>query len=435
MSTKLPERASLEFLRKLAKERLAALRAAEPRAKLAAAQLAVAREHGFPSWRALKAEIERLRAAEVAAFFEACARGDGAAVLAYLQRDAGLVGERRPPHGSSGLHLAASGGHLDAVRSLLAHGADPDARDGADNASPLHLAAGGGHVEVARALLDAGADVHGAGDVHLADVIGWATSLGELRRDVLELLLSRGARHHVFSAIAAGDAAAIQELADVDPAALDRRMSRFEQGQTALHFAAGRGRHELLALLIDLGADLEAEDLNGQTALASAMLRGDRAAMRTLRAAGAAEPVVARPAEPGVAGLAGSIRAMEPMLRVEDMRATVAWYRSIGFALAASHEEAGELDFARLTFGRAGLALSPGGASRDVTLWFTVDRIDRLYRLFKQRQLAAAQAVLSGAPFEQPEVRFVEDLYEPFYGGRQFSVSDPGGVHLVFHEP
>jgi hypothetical protein len=68
MPLNLPDRASFEFLEKLAKERLAVLRAANPAATLAVAQLAIAREYGFSSWRALKAEIDRRRAPNVGAF-------------------------------------------------------------------------------------------------------------------------------------------------------------------------------------------------------------------------------------------------------------------------------------------------------------------------------------------------------------------------------
>ena len=46
----LPERASLEYLKRRAKEHLAELCQRDPRAKLAAAQLAIARDPGFPSW-------------------------------------------------------------------------------------------------------------------------------------------------------------------------------------------------------------------------------------------------------------------------------------------------------------------------------------------------------------------------------------------------
>lgn len=54
---KLPEHSSFEYLRKLAKTRLQQLRQTDPATTLAAAQLLIAREHGFTSWRALKAQI------------------------------------------------------------------------------------------------------------------------------------------------------------------------------------------------------------------------------------------------------------------------------------------------------------------------------------------------------------------------------------------
>src|SRR5262249_33093304 len=74
--SQLPERASLEYLKKLAKERLAHMRSGDPKARLAAALLDVAREHGFSSWRALKDEVDRRREGAVVSFFTACATGD-----------------------------------------------------------------------------------------------------------------------------------------------------------------------------------------------------------------------------------------------------------------------------------------------------------------------------------------------------------------------
>ena len=61
----LPSRPSLEYLRKLAKDRLPDLRQSNPHAQLADALLAVAQDHGFSSWRALKAEIDRRHGATV----------------------------------------------------------------------------------------------------------------------------------------------------------------------------------------------------------------------------------------------------------------------------------------------------------------------------------------------------------------------------------
>ena len=66
----LPSRASLEYLRKLAKDRLAVLRRTNPRAQLATALLAVAQDHGFSSWRALKAEIDRRHATHTSRWFD-----------------------------------------------------------------------------------------------------------------------------------------------------------------------------------------------------------------------------------------------------------------------------------------------------------------------------------------------------------------------------
>src|SRR5262245_16057471 len=134
-SFELPERASLEYLKKRAKDRLRELRQGDPDARLSDAQLAIAREHGFPSWRALKAEVDRRRSPRLEAFLAACAAGDLTSMRELLDRDAGLVRERTAD-GATPLHRAVS--HADAVRFLLERGANPNARDAGDNALPLH---------------------------------------------------------------------------------------------------------------------------------------------------------------------------------------------------------------------------------------------------------------------------------------------------------
>lgn len=449
-SSDLPERASLEYLKKLAKERLRELRRKDPHARLSVAQHAIAREHGFPSWRALKTEVDRRRAPAITAFFAACAAGDLSALRDLLERDPSLV-RARNESGATGLHAAA--GHADAVRLLVDRGADPDARDTGDNALALHFAAGGGHVESVRALLDAGSDVHGVGDLHRLDVIGWATVLGDLHRDVVDLLVERGARHHVFSAIALGDVDLLQRLVEDDPDALSRRLSRFEGEQAALHYVIAppdglvggtfrTGDHyRTLETLIALGADLEAPDAKGRTPLAIAMLRGDREAMRLLHAAGAREPEApdgTRRETP--ANLAASIGTLTPMLGVPDMAATLAWYRSIGFALAGSHEEQGRMDWASVTFGRAEIMFVPSSDPRPepkaaLSLWIRTDRLDDVYALLKQRQLERARATLRGEATDAPEVRFTSDLYTAFYGQREFCIRDPDGVEVYFYQP
>ncbi|RZU15864.1 phosphotransferase family enzyme [Kribbella rubisoli] len=63
----LPDRPSIEFLRKEAKDLLAVLRDSSPETSLAEAQRALAAEYGVRDWPALKAEVERRVAATPAA--------------------------------------------------------------------------------------------------------------------------------------------------------------------------------------------------------------------------------------------------------------------------------------------------------------------------------------------------------------------------------
>jgi ankyrin repeat protein/uncharacterized glyoxalase superfamily protein PhnB len=448
-SSKLPERASLEYLKKLAKDRLQELRRADPRAKLATALLAVAQDHGFSSWRALKAELDQRQKKDVAHFFEVCAKGDVETLRRFLVNDPSLARATNPEahdQGWTGLHAAAKGGHVDAVRLLLEYGADPNAREAGDNTYPLHWAAAHGHLETVRALLDGGGEVLGIGDVHELDVIGWATfyrapgddpaQMDASRRDLVALLLERGARHHIFSAMSVGDLDLIRTLVEQNPDALDRRMSRFEGGQTPLHFAISRKLYDILDLLIELGADLEAADKSGQTALAVAMLRGDHEAMRRLHAAGASQPQAIAPSSiaAGMAKLADSVKKSVPMIYVPDVRRALDWYTSIGFTETARFEDDGLVNFGMVSFGKAEVMLNMHGkpAPHDASLWFYTDQVDSLYQLLKSRQLEAAQAALAGTVADHEPIDFEQDIEDMFYGARQFGIRDLNGYQLYF---
>ena len=86
------------------------------------------------------------------------------------------------------LHIMAKRGAVDAVRWLLANGADPSAQwNHWDSAvTPLHLAILADHPEVVRALLEAGADAHIRDTKHNADARGWAEFFA--RGEILSLL-------------------------------------------------------------------------------------------------------------------------------------------------------------------------------------------------------------------------------------------------------
>jgi len=337
------------------------------------------------------------------------------------------------------LHEAARHGHLDVVRLLLDQGADPNAREAGDNTTPLHWAAAHGHVDVVRALLDAGADVHGVGDLHEGDVIGWATLGGPVHQQVVALLVERGARHHIFSAIAIGDLDLIRRLVADNPEALNRRRSRFERRQTALHDAISRQRYDILDLLIGLGADVEAEDLHGETPLAFAMMRGDREAMNRLHAAGARPPKTVETSHfsEKMAGLAGSVKKSVTMIMVTDVARALAWYTSIGFREIARYADDGYVNFGMVSFGEAELMLNMHGRPgvHDASLWFYTDRIDDLYQLLKSRRLEAARSQLTGQPDDNDGIVFEQDIEDMFYGARQFGIRDPNGYILYFIQP
>jgi ankyrin repeat protein len=383
-----------------------------------------------------------LTEAEREAFFAACREGDEAGLRSLLEAQPSLIGERDSA-GSSGLHLAVD--HPECLRLLVDHGADPDLRDQGDNAAALHFAAARGRLESVQVLLDAGADVHGKGDLHAGDVIGWAVGDGSaVNRAVLELLLERGARHHIFTAVALNDAGLVREVVAQDPAALSRRRSRFEQFQTPLHFALFTpdgispkpSQYEIARLLIGLGADVDAPDGAGRPPLEIAMLKGDLTAMRVLVEAGAAEPPAAPAGAADFDGLRmATTEPVTPMLCVDDPDAAVAWYTGHGFVLEERYPESGGIGWAALSFGRSQLMVQPRAARPrvQVALWFRTARIEELYQVFRSQQLAAARAALAGARDDPVEVQFLELLYHPFYGGRQFSIRDPNGLELVFH--
>lgn len=73
------------------------------------------------------------------------------------------------------------------------------------------------------------------------------------------------------------------------------------------------------------------------------------------------------------------------------------------------------------------------GRPHDVSLWLYTDKIDELYQLLKSRQLEAAQAALAGEPGDGEGIEFVEDIYDPIYGGRQFSIRARDGYVLTFY--
>jgi uncharacterized protein len=241
-SRRLPDRPSLEQLRKQAKEHLDTLQAVDPAVNLSAAQHALARDYGFESWPKLVHHVESLqperrmlqpaelksdekllwssgRGSDVWALFQACAAGDLNAVQALIARDPSLArahyGYRKP------LYFAVRENRVDVARFLLDHDSNP--LDLWVDDDPLEIARDRGYAEMERMLaesleskfnaspkgepvalalrnhdlkrmgelLDAQPELIDKGDKRSNQPIHWATMTRQL--DAIDELLRRGA--------------------------------------------------------------------------------------------------------------------------------------------------------------------------------------------------------------------------------------------------
>src|ERR1700683_1969509 len=172
--------------------------------------------------------------------------------------------------GRTALHMAAWRNRAACGRLLLDRGADVRIRDYGDHAYARHFSAGAAAPDVVALLVEAGSDILGEGDDHQVGVLGWATSLARLREDVAAYLLAHGARLNFWSAIALDREGDVRGFIAQDPPLINARMSRNEHHRTPLHHAAARNRPRMVRLLLDLGADPNASDALGATALTTA---------------------------------------------------------------------------------------------------------------------------------------------------------------------
>jgi ankyrin repeat protein len=186
----LPKNPSMGWLRKAAKDELDEMRASAPEAKLADAQLVIARRYGYPSWRALHAFVEAVHDTG-AALRLAVRDGDIARVTEILDRHPALIDvtddldpdpeHREKPVDTKAmrlLHLCVAENRIEIAKLLVARGADLDARN-ADGRRALHDAFELGRDDIAALLIDAGAEV----DACAAVGFGKLDRLREILRD------------------------------------------------------------------------------------------------------------------------------------------------------------------------------------------------------------------------------------------------------------
>ncbi len=300
MSENTPDSAvDVRQLRTQAKELLETLRAEDPAAKLATAQREIARRNGYSSWPKLVDALETPVLLE--RMKELIQGGDADGLDRLLHRRASLRRRLNDPMFGFDVPPVVQAAHHPQARRLLPvlvrHGADPNGRsrwwaggfsalDSAqDETVDLLLslgarwdvwsAAGHGRVDVLRGLLDAAPNLVSApgGDgetpLHFAKDVATVELLiergADLERkdvdhestpiqyqiqnlDVVRLLLRRGARGDVFTAVVLDDIDLLRKVLEADPEASSARIGKApfatvaSEGGHIYDYKLGRGK-------------------------------------------------------------------------------------------------------------------------------------------------------------------------------------------------
>jgi len=145
------------------------------------------------------------------------------------------------------LLAAARKGNLEAVKALLAKGADANAKT-QHGATPLSYAADRGHLEIVKALIEHGAEVNARDSFYNSTPITWAAYNGHA--EVIKLLLDKGAQGKEGALMMAVDRGHLEAVRVI----LDRGDLKPETLTFALTRANNGGRSEIARLLEKAGA-------------------------------------------------------------------------------------------------------------------------------------------------------------------------------------
>jgi len=197
-------------------------------------------------------------------------------------------------HQSCPLHGAVEKAHLDTVRVLLDHDADPNARNFRGQ-TPLHQACDLGLVQIAEILLDKGGNINATDNysstpLHCAVTSKSATIVSKLLKDPsidLNVRETRGfMTNPFFAAVLGGPAGLVEPFIDYG---VDINKEEPNSKMLPLHAAVSAKRLDVAQLLIRNGANVNAklETYWGRPPLFVSIERNDESMLQQLLDAGA----------------------------------------------------------------------------------------------------------------------------------------------------
>jgi ankyrin repeat protein len=159
------------------------------------------------------------------------------------------------------IHRAAARGEVDSVRRMLDEdatlvnlGSEAGRQNSLRGLAPLHCAVLARQAAVIVLLLDRGADIHlrTPGDLEPIDLAVWGQWHQPVDRDIVRLLVSRGATYDLAVASALGDLAAVRRMLDGDRARVNESRPN---GRRPLSAAIANWHDDIARLLIERGVD------------------------------------------------------------------------------------------------------------------------------------------------------------------------------------
>ena len=262
----------------------------------------VARERGFAEWFALARHVgegkEPPPEGALASLLEAVEQPYPSTVQAVLAEYPHLVHARLYSEHDTGdtlLHRADPGlrlpkndqgwslddgttdAHLEVAGILIDYGADVNATGGSDNTAgetPIGAAGWAGNLRMCQLLLDRGADPNHVSDWGF-DALGTVTD--HKKTDIFKAMVDAGARYEPRHLLQCGMVDQLVEVLDREPDRLEELidLGHFDgENGTLIHVVVEEGLEEMVALLLDRGADVHALDNHGRTPLHRALNPG-----------------------------------------------------------------------------------------------------------------------------------------------------------------